>query len=318
MKNSQNSLLLGTIALIIAGILGGIPAYISKIILRELPPLTILFLRITIMLTVLLPLSRSVLPDIKKYWKDIGVLSLFWVGNLILFIIGIQFATAIAAGLIYAGSPIVVLLQERLFFRTSIHLHQIIGIVFGFIGAAILIISSSIHVTGFGSLTGILLLFIAKIIFSSYLVFSKPMSKKVSPLGLTTGVALFGWFVSLICMLILEGTNGLIRLPTVSLPALEALIFYGVASGGVIMYFLIQWGIKRATPLAAASMIYISTFVSGFTGVAFLGEAITANVFLSATFILIGVYLISILPILNARRMRISEIMEKEIESTPQ
>lgn len=142
------------------------------------------------------------------------------------------------------------------------------------------------------------------------------MSKKVSPLGLTTGIALFGWFVSLVCMLMLEGINGLIRFPTLSLSAWGALVSYSVASGGALMYFLIQWGIKRATPLAAASMIYITTFVSAFTGVAFLGEALTTNVFLSATFILIGVYLISILPVLSARRTSTNEIMGKEVGVT--
>lgn len=317
MKNSPNSILAGTLALIVAGILGGIPAYLSKIILRELPPLTILFLRITIMLAVILPLSRSVLPDIKKHWENILLLSFFWVGNLIFFIIGIQYATVIASGLIYAGSPIVVLVEERLFLRSPIRSHQILGIFFGFLGAAILILSSATNGSGFGSLIGILLLFLAKVIYSSYLVFSKPMSKLVSPLGLTTGVALFGWVASLVSMLMVEGTRGLVRLPAVSIPAWIAIIVYSVASG-VAMYFLIQWGIKRATPLAAASMIYIATFVSAFTGVAFLGEVFTVNVLFSAASILIGVYLISIMPILSARRMRTSEIVDKEVESTPQ
>ena len=316
MKNSPNSLLLGTLALITAGILGGIPAYLSKIILRELPPLTVLFVRITIMLAVLLPLARPAFPDIKKYWKQISILSLFWVGNLILFIVGIQYATAIASGLIYAGSPLVVILEERLFFRTSIRPHQLLGIILGFIGVAVLIISSSTNISGFGSFTGVILLFLAKVIFSSYLVFSKPMSKKVSPIGLTTGMAIFGWFVSLVSMLVFEGTDGISRLSMTSVPALAALIFYGVASGGAAMYFLIQWGIKRASPLAASSMIYISTFVTAFTGVAFLGEALTAPAILSGISILFGVYLITILPILKARKIQPSLIQEQEVGST--
>lgn len=302
MKNSANSILAGTLALIVAGILGGIPAYLSKIILRELPPLTILFLRITIMLAVLLPLSRSVLPDIKKHWKNIGLLSLFWVGNLILFIVGIQYTTVIASGLIYAGSPIVVLVEERLFLRSPIRPHQILGIFFGFLGAAILILSSATNSSGFGSLIGILLLFLAKVIYSSYLVFSKPMSKLVSPLGLTTGVALFGWVASLVSMLMLEGTQGLVRLGAVSMPAWIAIVVYGVASG-VAMYFLIQWGIKRATPLAAASMIYITTFISALSGIVLLGESFTLYTALSGVAILAGVYLISILPVLKSRRV---------------
>lgn len=77
MKNSANSLLLGTLALIVAGIFGGFSAYLSKIILRELPPLTVLFLRITIMLAMLLPLSRSVFPDIKNAGKTLVFLACF-------------------------------------------------------------------------------------------------------------------------------------------------------------------------------------------------------------------------------------------------
>lgn len=47
MKITENKTFLATIALIIAAIIGGLAALGSKVALRELPPLTVLFLRLT-------------------------------------------------------------------------------------------------------------------------------------------------------------------------------------------------------------------------------------------------------------------------------
>lgn len=291
-----------TLALVLSGVIGGFGAYFSKIILRELPPLTILFLRMSIMMVILLPLTYSYLPHLLKNWKRVLVTGIFWIGNLILFIIGIQYTTAIASGIIYAGSPIVVLIEDFLLNHIKkVDSRQISGIFLALVGAIIVIIDSNTSGTGYGSVVGIILLLLAKLSYSTYLVLSKRFSQHISPLGLTTGATICGWFVSAIVMFIYEGTSGLVKVPFLSFSAWIALLFIGILLG-VVMYFLVQWGIKRASSLVAASMIYVTTFISAISGIWMLGETLTLLLFLGGILILSGVYFISIWPILATRR----------------
>ncbi len=297
----MRSHLLATFALILSGVIGGFAAYFSKIILRELPPLTILFLRMSIMLVILLPLTYKYLPHLLKHWKQIFATGIFWIGNLILFIIGIQYTTAIASGIIYAGSPIVVLIEDHLLNQAKVDSRQIIGIFLALFGVVIVVIDSNTSGIGFGSVAGIILLLLAKMSYSTYLVISKRYSQHISPLGLTTGAAICGWVISGIVMGMYEGTSGLVKVPFLSVSAWIALLFIGILLG-VVMYFLVQWGIKRASPLVAASMIYVTTFISALSGVWILGEKLTFFLFLGGIFMLSGVYFISIWPILATRR----------------
>ena len=109
MKNSPDNYTLAVFALIVANMIGGGAPLASKILLRELPPMTILFLRLTIMLVILMPLSLTRFRHLWTHRKQLVLLGLFWVGNLSLFIIGIKFTTAIASSIIYLGVPILVL-----------------------------------------------------------------------------------------------------------------------------------------------------------------------------------------------------------------
>ena len=120
MKNFPDNHLLGVIALFSASFLGGFAAFASKIILRELPPVTTLFLRLTIMILVLVPLVSHKIGHLFKHWKQLILLSFLWVGNLLFFIVGIKYTTAIMSGLLYASVPIFVVFENYLFHKIEI------------------------------------------------------------------------------------------------------------------------------------------------------------------------------------------------------
>jgi len=119
-------------------------------------------------------------------------------------------------------------------------------------------------------------------------------------LGLTTGAALVGWVVSGIAMIIFEGMGGIMRLPVISLDTWVAVLYLGLLLG-VLMYLLIQFGVKHGLPVVAASMGYISTFVTGVSGVLFLKETISSGFVFGGSLVLIGVFITSIVPILRNR-----------------
>jgi len=143
-------MVLSTVALVIAGIIGGLAPFGSKVALRELPPLTVLFLRITIMVVVFVPLSGRTRVHLKKHTKRVSILGLYWVGNLILFILGIKYTTAIASSVIYDAVPFLVLLLDYIINHTHMKRLQTVGIVVGFFGSLVIILGSISGGGGFG------------------------------------------------------------------------------------------------------------------------------------------------------------------------
>lgn len=297
MKSSLDNQQIATLALIGSGIIGGLAALSSKIVLRELPPLTVLFVRITIMLLVLWPLALRYTRHSLIHWRQIALLAVFWLGNVVLFIVGVKYTTATASQVLYASVPIFVFLESFFVGGEKVRSFQVLGIVLGFFGALVTVFDPAASGGAFGSLYGNVLIFIASISWSLYLVFSKRLSSHISPLGLTVGSASVGWILTGVLMLMFEGTSGITRLPVLSTTAFWALLFVGLGVGAA-MIILVQWGVKYGSPLVAGSMVYLSTFIAAATGIAFLGEIITTRFLFGSALLLLGLFLTSTLPLL--------------------
>lgn len=291
---------MGVIALFTASFLGGFAVLASKILLREFPPVTILFLRLTIMSAILIPFAFTLYIALFKHWQKLLLLGLLWVGNLVFFIIGIKYTTAIMSGLLYATTPIFVIVGNYLFHRKRITRLEALGILFGFIGTTTIIIRSFSPGQGLGTLTGNILLLTGVSCYALFLLYSKHLSFHISPLGLTASIASIGWVVAGLLMFTMEGVGGLKLLPLLSLQAWTALLFVGTGLG-VVMYFLNQWGIKHASALSAGMSLYIGTLTTTITGVLFLSETLTPFIIIGGIMLLVGVYISTILP-LQARK----------------
>ncbi len=304
MKNSQNNQFLGVIALFSASFIGGFAPLASKILLRELPPVTILFLRLSIMIAILFPISTRFISHLVLHGRKLLVLSLLWVGNLICFIIGIKYTTAIMSGLLYATAPILVVMGNYLFHRIKITKLQAVGISLGFMGVITIISRLFVPSQGFGTFSGNLLLVLGVSSYALFLLYSKHLSFHISPLELTTSIASIGWVIAGLTMAFTDGFGGLQRLPFLSVHAWTALIFVGTGLG-VVMYFLNQWGIKHGTALAASISLYIGTLTTTITGILFLSEKLTPFIVIGGALLLVGVYISTVIPLQIHRRSTI-------------
>lgn len=300
MKNSPDNQTLAQLALLTAGVIGGFAPYASKVVLRELPPLTVLFIRISIMLVILLPISRRGLRHLHAHWLQLLILGLLWVGNLILFIVGIQHTTAIASSIIYTAVPILILFEQWMLLKEKFTLTQGAGIGLGLVGALLVIFASQGQNRSFGSLYGNILMFIAIWCYSLYVVFSKRISRHVSPLGLTTGAAMIGWVVSGVFMVAVEGFSGLQGAVRLSLTGWYALLYISLILG-VVMYFLLQWGVKYGSALVAGMVGYLGMLVAVITGIVYLGEDVSPGIIVGGSLVIVGVFLTSTLPLLSKR-----------------
>ncbi len=204
MKSSHDNGSLATLALVSAGIIGGLASLSSKIALRELPPLTILFFRITVMLLVLAPLKWQSARRLFARWKAILAVGILWTGNIALFIIGIQYTTTIAAQVLYTGVPVYVLLTSRFLTSEKLRKGQFVGILLGFLGALMIVLKPE-SIVGFGTPYGNAIIFMATVCWALYLTVSKRVSAGISPLGLTVGSSFVAWVIVGILMAVREG-----------------------------------------------------------------------------------------------------------------
>lgn len=300
MKNSPSNLLLATGALFLGTVIGSFGPFFTKTILQELPPMTVLFIRLTMMITILLPFVWSNVDNMVIHLKKLAILGIFLAGNLVFFVTGIQTATALSAGLLYALVPIFVLVINALTHVDRLTPSKLLSVFLGLCGAFIIIFSNN-GVASFGSLYGTMLLSVAVVSYSFYLVSSKRLSVKLSPIELTFSSAFVTWVVSLLSMLVIDGMRGIAMISEVSIGGWISLLYIGIFLS-VVMYFLVNWGVRHGSSLIAASMNYVGMVMTGLTGILLLGEHLTISFMIGAICIMVGLYLIALRPALSKKQ----------------
>lgn len=290
MKSFPNSQVLASAALILAGVIGGTVPIISKLLFRELSPLSVLFFSISIMVAVLVPFNKTLLEEARRQWRRLVVFGLLWTGNVTLFIVGVKYTTAVASQLLYAGVPILVLIEQYVARGEKVVARQLIGIAIGFTGVFILAVGSLRGSADLGSLGGNLIIFLATFFWASYLVVSKRFSRHIRPMVLTTASAIIAWGISLIVLLLAEGVSGFTVIRSLSFTAWALLLCMGlvVRVGMILLY---NWGIKHGSSVAAGSMVFVSTITSAIVAPFLLGEQLTLRLAIAGALLFIGVFL---------------------------
>lgn len=301
MKFETKNSLLALAALFSTAVMGGFGGLSAKVALRELPPMTILFFRINVMILVMLPFVKNSFAHLWQHWRKLLLLGILWTGNVGLFIIGIKYTTVVVSALLYAFVPVVILMLQAMFSGIRIKNYQTWGVMLGLIGAVIMLSGSWNGDTG--GLVGNLLISIAVVSWSAYLIFSKRLNLHVSPAGLTFGSAVGAWILVGLMMIFTEGVSGLSLLPSLSGGGWVA-VWYIALAVGVGMIFLNQWGLKHATALSSGVMQYVGMVVGSLSGILFLGEKLTMELVIGGSVMLVGVFLVSTLPVISGMRRK--------------
>ncbi len=294
--------LYATVAIVVAGILGGFIPIAIKVVLREFPQFTYLFLRLTIMLVFLLPFARKQLHEIYPYWKFAVPLGLLWIGYFLLFIAGLTSTTAFMSQVLSASAPLLVLMGNATINHERLNKYQIIGILIGMVGAVVVLLSKAGNFTSIGTLYGNILIFLSSVGYAIYLMVAKRFMKNQLPLVLTTSNAIIAWVITGIGMIWIDGAKGIQALPSISWNAWIALLFMGIGAG-VVMWSLMNWGIKHGSIIAAASITYLNILTAGIFGAILLGELVTKQSFIGGTLLIIGIFYSSIYPLISKKKI---------------
>ncbi len=288
MNNSTKATfaLLGTI------ILWSYMVVLSRQIVAEIDPITILFFRLLIASIFFLPFFIYYRTWQKPHFWKLLLISLGSTINLTFFILGIKYTTASTSQIIYASMPILILMYGRIVYKDKQTLIKILGILIGFFGLLLIGYLSAIEKseTIFGTLHGNLLITIAMLGWTFYLLASKKISKYFSPMELGSTTILISFIISTALFFINDSLSN--RNINFTKGQFFTIFYIGFA-GTFLTYLLYQYAVKHSSSLKVSMTSYIQPITTSLLAILMLGEKLTINFIIGCAFVLLGVFLTS-------------------------
>lgn len=234
----------------------------------------------------------------KKDFLLLAVCGLFGVTvNQLFFFNGLNLSSSVNSGIIMTVNPILVVILSFFILKERLTAFRIFGILLGAAGAILLTLTSG--KSGSSSILGDTFLFLNALSYAVYLIISKPLMKKYSPLTVVTYVFTFGL---IFVLLFPPSTQELSAVDFASIPShVWWKIVYVILGVTFLTYLLTMVGLKHLSPSVSSAYIYLQPvlllffiFLLSFFNVSQeYSKAITADKFLYMALIFGGVYLVS-------------------------
>jgi drug/metabolite transporter (DMT)-like permease len=181
--------------LIIQIMISGATHIVAKAVVRDIDPSSVLLLRSVISasaLFTLFSLKSGPLHIERKDWGSIALLGFLGVPlNQFLYLYGLQFTTAANGALLYASTPVFVLLLSHFTLKERITAKKSIGIILAFVGITIVIFERGVDFSS-GYAFGNLMVLMAVIAWGLFTILGKPMIAKYGALRTTTAMMIAG------------------------------------------------------------------------------------------------------------------------------
>lgn len=293
---------LGILALLVAGFIGGQSSLLLKLALHDFPPLFLTEIRFILAALIFLPFFlKQRIKLSKKEIQSLFLHSIFFSLNVGIFSIAIQYTTAILSQILYTLVPLVVIVISYKLLREKFTQNKIIGLLIAMLGVGFLIsqsVSKSETLT-FGTPLGNLLTLAAVLSWSFYMVLSKNLTRKYSP----TTTSFFSFLTTVILLLFVVPFEHFIHpleISKVSVIGLGSVLTLGIFSSA-LMFFLIQFSIKKTSPFTASFYQYVGPISAAITAIPFLGEKPTHGLIIGGFLTIIGVFVATTFPFLRKK-----------------
>ena len=287
-----NHTILSVLAISMATFFWGISFSSTKILLQDLVPEQIAFLRLVIAVTVLtvaLFASGQRLVQKKNMLRMIfggftGVFLYFLLENN-----GLQFTGAGTASLIVCTAPVINVIAGTLFFQEKYSWKRWVGVIMSFVGVYLIIRFGSGDSLALDNLKGNMLIFMAACSWVAFTRINVPLMKEYSSLSVNFHQSLVG----LLCL-------GFLALPKGIDPAVFSftltfnLVYLGLfCSAGA--YFLYLYALKNLGSTTATTFINMVPVFGVLGGVVILNETLEAGQILGAVTVIMGVSMVTLL-----------------------
>jgi drug/metabolite transporter (DMT)-like permease len=269
----------------------------AKVVTTEMPPWALCFWRIVIAGLILLPLTRrhwfAMISLVRQRW--ISLLILGGVGFSIspgLIYIGLNYTTAINAGLLIALMPVITMILARFFLNEPVGTWQFVGSIIAFIGMAIIVTRGDLlALLRLDLNTGELLVVCAAIAFAVYTVLLRRTKYELP--GLPLLVLLLGGAA------VMTAPFYIWELFHDDRTALNAkgvwALLYVAGPGGALMYYLFNLSVQALGASRAGVFLYLQTVFIAVLAYFLLDERLLSYHLVGAFFILVGVLLVMLL-----------------------
>lgn len=289
----------GHIAIFSANILFGLNIPIAKTLMPEwIDPVGLTFLRMSFGALAFWATSLFVFNE-KVSKKDLLILFFCAVlgttVNQLTFIEGLGMTSPIDAGLIVTLNPMMVMLISALVLKEPITGKKAGGVLVGACGALLIIWHSYAAGTSGesgSSMTGNLLCFLSVVSYATYLVISKPIAQRYSPVTLMKWMFLFSTILMLPFSM-REVVEAKLFSPETSIGALCSL-FYVVFGATFLAYFLIPIALKRIRPTTISIYNYAQPLVAATLAILLGQDRLTWDKPVAALLVFTGVYLVTL------------------------
>jgi drug/metabolite transporter (DMT)-like permease len=267
-------------------LLWGVPYLFIKVAVAEVPPVTVVFVRVALAAALLAPVAarRGALRGLRGRLLPLVVLSLTEITVPFLLIsMGEQRITSSLAGLLIAAMPLfVALLALRFDAAERVSGTRLLGLLLGIGGVAVLL---GVDLGGdLRQVAGGAMVLLATLCYATSTLLVKRFFSDVPMLGVVTVATAIASLLLAPFALALTPT----RLPSPNV--VLALMALGVlcTAAGLLSYFAL---IVEAGPSRAAVITYMNPAVAVALGVAILGEPLTGGIVVGFLLILVGSWL---------------------------
>lgn len=236
------------------------------------------------------------IPD-KKDWPRFIACGLTGVAvNQLCFFNGLSLTSPINSSIIMTSNPIMVMVISAFLLSTKINFVKIIGIVFGALGAMLLLFMSNQHDTSGLHLQGDLFILVNSLSYAFYLVLVKPLMTKYKPMFVISWV----FTVGLIAVLPFGGIGA----SEIDWSVLNSWQWFAVAyviiATTFLAYLLNIYAIHILSPTIASAYVYFQPVLAGVFSFLFsiwLDQNYTGDITLGKVactlLIFLGIYLVS-------------------------
>ena len=286
----------GHILIMLANILFGASMPVFKYLLTaDVPPEAITIMR-AIFACMMFWLVSFFMPKEKVLPKDLCLLfvcALCGVGiNQWLFVIGLKNSSPVNASIIATAVPIFVLLLAALVLKEPITAKKSLGVFLGVSGGLLLVFNSTQTTSGTNSLWGDMLMLLNQLMYSVYLVLSKPLSRRYSSVIMMKWMFLFSTLaLAPFCLQYMQYVPMFHR-ETFNVSQLYALL-YLLFGSTFVSFMLIPMALKQIRPTTVSMYNYVQPIIASAIAVAVGQDTFSMQKLLSAALVFVGVYLVT-------------------------
>ena len=232
-------------------------------------------------------------PREKVVWRDmrviiLGAVSLY--GTLWAFAKAMRYISPTYVSLISAMSPLVVMLLAAVFLKEPITMRKALGVFFGIAGALMMILFS-LHGDAHYSNKGAILCFVNILFYAIYLLITRAVSPKYSPVTMMKWMFLFSFVLSLPLAIptvkdspILMGTAPAMAYVNMGIVALFAT---------VLAYYLLPVALRHIRPTTVSMYSNLQPIITAALAIAVGQDIFTWNKPIALVLVIFGVFLVT-------------------------